>query len=564
LTWNLSCPDWRERLLAGRSLVPDLPLYRAEADRSVAIFNKLRLFDVHGTPTMAEAGADWFRDIVRALFGSYDAETRVRHIRELFLLIPKKNNKTTGGALLMLTALLLNQRPRAPFLLTAPVQKTAEDAFAALAGAIALDPVLDATLHVRDHLKTVVHRVTKAQLQIMTFDPEVLTGKKVVGGLIDELHVLGKMARASKAMLQLRGGMQPFPEAFLVTITTQSDEAPTGVFKEDLLRAREIRDGKRTGATLPVLYEFPQELQQDATKPWREPANWGFVNPNLGRSVHLQTLIDAFADAEAKGEAALREWASQHLNIEIGLALHSHRWAGADYWEAAGDEKVTLDALIERSEVVTFGIDGGGLDDLLGASAIGRERETGKWLHWAKAWAHPAVLERRKDIVSRLRDLEKDGDLVIVEKMGDDVTQLVDVIERINDAGLLDKIGVDPAGIGSIIDEIVARKLDKMDDDEGNEVSRIAGISQGWKLNGAIKTTERKLVEGGLIHGSRPLMTWCVGNAKVEPRGNAIIITKQASGNAKIDPLMATFNAVTLMSLNPSAKQKSFQFFVVG
>jgi phage terminase large subunit-like protein len=34
-------------------------------------------------------------------------------------------------------------------------------------------------------------------------------------------------------------------------------------------------------------------------------------------------------------------------------------------------------------------------------------------------------------------------------------------------------------------------------------------------------------------------------------KGKAIIITKQASGTAKIDPLMVAFNAIALMATNP-------------
>ena len=39
-----------------------------------------------------------------------------------------------------------------------------------------------------------------------------------------------------------------------------------------------------------------------------------------------------------------------------------------------------------------------------------------------------------------------------------------------------------------------------------------------------------------LVHGGQHLMAWAMGNARVEPKGNAIVITKQASGTAKMTP----------------------------
>ena len=97
---------------------------------------------------------------------------------------------------------------------------------------------------------------------------------------------------------------------------------------------------------------------------------------------------------------------------------------------------------------------------------------------------------------------------------------------------------------------------------EGVPSEKLVSVSQGWRLNGAIKTTERKLAEGTLEHEGQPMMAWCVGNAKIEPKGNAITITKQASGTAKIDPLMAVFNAVHLMSLNPESKVVDLDSFL--
>lgn len=549
MAWALSCPDWQDRIREGRSLVPDLPLDTAAADRAVRVFNRLRLADVPGNPTLAEAAGDWFRDIVRALFGSWDATTQERHIREIFALVPKKNSKTSYGAGLMLAALILNERPMGKFLLVAPTQDVTELAFGQAAGMIDLDGYLSKRMKVQGHLKKITDTETGATLEVMSFDPQVLTGQKPTGFLVDELHVMSASAKAASAVGQLRGGMIAQPEAFGLFITTQSEKPPAGVFRAELNRARSIRDGRATGPLLPVLYEFPPDVAADPAK-WRDVSNWRMVAPNAGRSITIPRLIEEFATAQQLGVEEETRWASQHLNIEVGLGLISDRWRGADHWLAATDKELSLETLLTRCEVATIGIDGGGLDDLLGLTVVGRETETRRWLSWSRAWAHESVLALRKSEAPRMRDLERAGELVVVQDMEDAFQEAADVAARVDAAGLLAKVGLDPMGVGAIVDALAASGI------EGND--RVVGVPQGWTLNGAIKTAEIKLASGALVHAEQALMVWAVGNAKVEPKGNAVTITKQVAGAGKIDPLMALFNAVVLMSRNPEAQGTSF------
>lgn len=557
--WSFACPDWEQRLRDGRSLVPPLPLDKAKADRAVAIFDNLRLPDVAGTPLLADAAGDWFRDIVRVAFGSLD-DAGVRHVPEIFCLVGKKNSKTTNSGALILTGLLVNTVPRAEILFVGPTQEIADLAFAQAEGMIAADAegFLPKRFHVRAHLKTIVDRVTGAFVKVKTFDMKVMTGSRPLIVLLDELHIMGQMHNAARVIGQIRGALQARRDSLLLIITTQSDEPPAGVFRAELQYARSVRDGRVTGSQvrmLPLLYEFPEAMQTDPAKPWADPRYWPMVMPNLGRSLHLDAMIAGYDEAREKGEEEERRWASQHLNVEIGLALHADRWRGADYWQAAAVPAFSLSELIARSEVVTVGIDGGGLDDLLGFAALGRERATRDWLLWTRAWAQDDVLSRRKDIAPRLEDFAAAGDLTICDRPTQDIEEVAELVAGIHAAGLLPArygVGLDPVGVAAIVDALEARGIDT-DENDGP----VCAVSQGYRLSGAVWGMERKLKDGTLRHAGQALLAWCVGNAKTEQRGNAVLVTKQAAGKAKIDPLMAAFNAFSLMSRHPTAAGKA-------
>ncbi|MBC3480285.1 MULTISPECIES: terminase large subunit [unclassified Pseudomonas] len=543
MQWTTACPDWWRCLAAGESIIPE-PLFPEEAEAGLDVFKGLKIVDAPGSPTIEAACAPWVLAFAGAIFGSYNSETGERLIREVMLCIPKKNSKSTIAAGIMLTALIRNWRLSAEFIILAPTKEIADNSFIPAKDMVNNDDELKALLHVQPHLRLITHRETGATLKVVAADSDVVGGKKAVGVLIDEAWLFGKNPKAADMIREATGGLLSRPEGFIIWLTTQSNEPPAGVFRSKLNYARGVRDGRiDDNRFLPIIYEFSQEMIKSGEA--RKPENFHLVNPNIDYSVDRPTLERLFMQAELDGEAELRGFLAKHLNIEIGLALMSDAWVGAEFWEAQASAWLNLDEILTRCEVIDVGGDGGGLDDLLGLAVMGREAGTRRWFHWAHAWAHPSVLERRKSEAPRLRDLEKAGDITIVDRIGDDVEQFAAIVARVNDTGLLDKVGLDPAGIGAVLDALA---------DAGVEEDKIVGISQGWKLTGAIKTTERKLAEGTLLHCGQPLMAWSCGNAKGVPSANAFLITKQASGTAKIDPLMATFNAVSLLSLNPEGR----------
>lgn len=545
LDWSTACPDWEKRIVAGESLIPIAPLNADEAQAALDVFKALRVTDLPGKPTFGEVCAPWVFEFVAAIFGASDPETGDQLISEFLLCISKKNTKSTIAAGIMLTALILNWREDEELLILAPTIEVAQNSYKPAAAMVRADPELSDLLHVQDHLRTIAHRITKAALKVVAADTDTVSGKKSGRILIDELWVFGKRPNADAMLREATGGLVSRPEGFVIYLTTQSDAPPAGVFKDKLDYARDVRDGRIVDRRfLPVIYEFPKALID--AEGYLDPANFYITNPNMGRSVSQEWLERELGKELAKDAATRATFLAKHLNVEIGMNLRSNRWAGADFWARRGDPALTFEAVLDRSEVVVIGVDGGGLDDLFGLCVLGRDRETKDWLAWSHAWAHVGVLDRRKAIAPRLRDFERAGNLTIVDDKLADVSAIVDVVREVKDRGLLASVAVDPAGLGELVDALA--EIDVTPED-----GQVIGAAQGYAMMNAIKTAERKLANGTLWHEGSPLMDWAVGNLKIEPTATAIRATKQNAGDAKIDPVMALFDAVTVMARNPAA-----------
>lgn len=585
-TWSTACLDWKERIVNRQSLVTFDALFPEEAEAALSIFRDLILVDVPGRPTIGECCLPWVYDLPRILFGSYDAEgisdpanLGRRLIRYFLLHVAKKNTKSTLAAGVMVTALLRNWRESGEFYILAPTKEVADNSFFPARDMIRADEELLKLLHVQDSQRLITHRTTGAFLKVAAADSETVSGKKTIGLLIDELWLFGQRANAESMIREAEGGLNSRPEGFVIYLTTQSPKPPAGIFDQKLKDFRDIRDGKLVDPqSLPIIYEFPEEMIK--SKAYEKPENWFIPNPNWGKSVDPNFLIGKRAEAARSGKASLIDWDAKFLNVQAGMSQRADGWAGAELWDRGSDTSLTLDAILERSEVVTMGLDGGGLDDLLGIGVVGREKGRKRWLGWAHALISTIGLYRRKANINEYRKFLAAGDLTIFRfhnkdaeeaesdpdvaallaefppqisvegELPFDIRFVVDLVERVRDGGLLAQVGVDAAGIGAIVDALAGIDITQ-------DAETLDAVRQGIGLMGAYKTVERKLGDRTFLHCGSELLNWCVGNARVVLTSTASRIAREEAGFGKIDPLIALFNAAHLMTLNPESGGRS-------
>lgn len=549
--WSTCLEDWQSKIVNEESLIPCPPLNKQVADIAVKIFKSLILVDFY-KKTLGEVCKQWVFDFVAVIFGAYDPIERERYIKEFFLLIAKKNSKSTIASGIMLTAIILNERHSAQFVIVSPTKETSESSFRPVADMIKADPKLLKMFNVADHGKTITHLGTKATLKVLAFDANTLTGLKATGILVDEIHLLGNKPQADTILREAMGGMLSRPEGFCIYLTTQSSGTPNGIFKQKLEYARAVRDGKViNNQFLPVLYEYPEAMLLDES--YLDPKNWYIPNPNYDASLKIKDLVRQYEQIKDIRES-LQDFLSKHLNVQQTMNLKANNWELFTDLLPRSEIDLSLEELIEQSEVISIGFDGARVYDLAGLTVTGRIKNTTEYLTWSHGWLNRVAIDKNKRSATKLLELEALKEITIVDQEAQQFTEITALIKMIDQSGKLYQIGVDAAGLGNFKTDL---------EEAGVDINKIIPIRQGIQLQNYITAVEQLLFKGSIKFARQELIRWQASNTRLISKFNAVMISKEDSTD-KIDNIISMLNSIAIMVTNPpsmTTKKANIYFF---
>lgn len=526
-----ACLDWQQRLQRGEMPITleRLPIETEQAMKFGKRVDRLRVPDIIGQPTFGSLpSSGWLRTVGKAIWGDDE-------IREALICVGKKSAKSAGGALLFLSAFIGNKKPQANFTILSPTVRISQLTFDVIAGAVRADPALKRAFHIRDSIKEIENLADGSKLNVKPLDAGAVAGLR--GSiLLDELWLAGEIASSDRLRAQLRGALAADPQAKIVYVTTVSDSLPRGMFLHLLQYARQVRDGTIDDPTfLPCIFE-PWE----GCDPVRDESTWPKLLPSYPHIADAQFYRRTIQAAKEAGPAAVQVMKSQFFNIQPMKNLKTGAWTVAENWDRIATKPVPLDALLERSEYVALGCDLGSSFDWTSLAAIGVDRDE-NWLIWAQSWCFQSSYAYHKKEQTQLDQFIDHGDLRIVEP-GQDLTEILDVMDRVRDAGKFHGLGMDPYAGSSLYTPAEERGYDI----DGSEPDILAIRQTIQGLNAPIQRIERQMLEGKLIADNGPALAWCVSNVLMSQVGANTKLEREQQGG-KIDALAAMIDAAGML-----------------
>lgn len=439
--------------------------------------------------------------------GIYDSPTR-----RAILSMGRKNSKTSTAALLLLVHLVGPAARRNSQLYSAAQSRDqAAILFNLAAKIVRMSPTLRDVVTIRDSTKQLLCPELGTVYRALSADVSTAHGLSPAFVVHDELgQVRGPRSELYEA-LETAAGAQEAPLSIIISTQATSDA--------DLLSV--LIDDAKTGADELVklwLHTAPPDLDPFSDEAIRA------ANPAYG---------DFLNAAEVRSQA---ESARRMPSLEAGyrnLVLNQRAAAAATFISPTiwGLNRASPDLEVFATEPVWVGLDLSARNDLTALVTVARD-EAGN-VHVRPEFFAPrdGLAQRAARDRAPYDQWSRDGHLTATPGATVDYGLVADRLAEIAADSPLQAIAFDRWRIDVLQAELARRGL---------ELPLVA-FGQGFKeMSPALDMLEAELLNGRILHGGHPVLTWCASNA---------VTTRDAAGNRKLDKMRATGRIDGLVAL---------------
>lgn len=455
--------------------------------------------------------------VIAPLFGWMRADG-TRRYRKGGIWIAKKNGKSTLCAGIQLYMLVGDNEPGAEVYSAAADRSQASITYAEAANMVRASAALSSRLKVVDTKKHIAYHAAKSWLTALSSEVATKEGLNAHCIIFDELHA----QKTSDLWNTLEYACAAREQPLQLTISTAGHDK-LSIGHEQYDYAKSILES-RNGYYDDEFFAYVSEaLPEDD---WTSPATWQKANPSWGVTIDETEMRGACHAAQMNPRVEnnfrryrLNQWTEQ-----------DHRWLPMDKWRA-GTATVVPDDLI--GQPCFGGLDMASTIDIAALVLVFPEDELRRVLCWF--WVPEAGIETRAKRDRVPYDVwanqgwitATDGETIDQKRIA--ATIIGDIATKYD----IRKIGFDRWGAEWIRTEL---------SDEGVEV---VAFGQGFaSMSAPAKELESRIVNGTLIHGNNPVLTWMASNVAAERDAADNIKPSKKKSREKIDGIVALVMAL--------------------
>src|SRR4030095_12546823 len=509
------------------------PVHRVEsmADRKIRLINQL----THTKGRWARqpfALRVWQEALLRRLFATDDQGQRL--IRQMLLMIPRKNGKSELCAALALDGLLWDGESGAEVYSAAADRDQASIVFNIAAQMVRNDPRLSAVCDVHDSHKRILHRASGSVYRAISAESYSKHGFNASRIIYDELHAAPNRDLWDVLASSIGARDQPL----IIAISTAGYDRHSILWELYHDASRVVESPERDPALLAAIYEAPADAD------WTSEATWFACNPALDdfRSLEEMRTFCARARQIPAQENAFRrlylnQWTEQ-----------STRWLPLRAWDGC----VALPGSLAQAPCYA-GLDLSSTVDLTALVGV-FPSDDGSYDVKAEFFVPAGRWHDRISRDSVPYDVwVRDGWIAATDGETVDYQAVRRRLHAWRDAYDLRELAFDRWNAGQLTAELDADGF------------VCVPIGQGFPaLSSPTKALEADVLEQRLRHDGNPVLRWNIQNVAVDQDASGNLKPSKAKSTEKIDGVVALIMALDRLKRHAGGAADPYQMVMLN